>query len=122
MGMAIHYGLNLPGDVKTARRAIKKLRDTACGPGYQSVSPIVELEEEAAVIVSKSGDPHLFLKLIATLAGALKNRAEGEGVFTPEIQKFANFGHLGAKGASRHSKMAAGLVGITKRLGQSGHV
>jgi len=122
MGLAIHCGLSLPGDVKTARRAIKKLRDTACGPGYQSVSPIVELEEEAAVIVPKSGDPHLFLKLIATLAGALKNRAEGEGAFAPEIQKFAKFGHLGAKGASRHSKMAAGLVGITKRLGQSGHV
>jgi hypothetical protein len=122
MGLAIHCGLSLPGDVKTARRAIKKLRDTACGPGYQAVSPIVELEEEAAVIVPKSGDPHLFLKLIATFAGTLKNRAEGEGAFAPEIQKFANFGHLGAKGASRHSKMAAGLVGITKRLGQSGHV
>ena len=122
MGLAIHYGLSLPGDVKTARRAIKKLRDTACGPGYQSASPIVEFEEEAAVIVPKSGDTHLFLKLIATLAGALKNCAEGEGAFAPEIQKFANFGQLRAKGAGRHSKMAAGLVGITKRLGQSGHV
>jgi len=86
------------------------------------VSPIVELEEEAAVLTPKSGDSQLFLKLTATRAGALKNRAEGEGAFAPEIQKFANFGQLGAKGAGRPSRMAAGLVGITKRLGQSGHV